>query len=1029
VLSQIVEGSAPIFSLINLNCYVTINTSNPNCKIRIIDDYVSDIIKYSQSFSVNDGSGNLKATLVWDYSFPPVNPPVNPEGVAADGVARLYVKISKIDPNTGPAIESVDINLGSGTSNMLGKVQQATNILTYSNEADNASMTSSSSSASIDGSFWFWYVAPDDFADGTSSPFANSSERLVNLHALAHFVGGGTDQTDKKIKIIRPPLILAHGLGGGPSSWDKFTHSYNNETPLFINSPLLKFKYPIALDDNHGSFNVNAYGLLNAGSNASNINSLQGVINKARKAGYAVNQVDYVAHSMGGSVLRTAATVYKNKFKGIGATYSYKNYENGFVNKFITISTPHNGSPMADLVTRYSPHLGIFYNSSLNILSHTNPNSIIFDFVERQDFNQILNPKWKATPAVVDLQLSESNGGVNLEQTFLKNHLIIGDINLVSSSFSQNLGEMDKWIEFIDNILKIKDFADLVSGEFNIPTFLFGEFYQPDKIARVFPFLENYSSAYGYPNFLGDGDLVVPLLSQTAGFPATGTPNVKTYSGWQYRHLRIRELNNVGNYVKDLLNTIISDPIFASSLPASPSQNENNSQNRSLMDTFSILSIYDTLNIKIISPITNTIYSTDSTLQINYEILDTANLVYCDVTFQNQLFTSLSKADTQTINTIVDPSFIGKQIMTLTGVYYYDTSAVYFIDTVSLYVEPSDVIDSFMVSPKFSYLSNHQLIFPDYNIVYPNSVDKIPISNQDVSVSIADTSIIQFIDSLYAFQSISDTGSTYAIVEYLDFTDTIYFITTLAEVEPVCIINTISSGLWSNPQVWNTGIVPNVCDSVTISAGTSLVLDTVSYIRSIYIENSGTFTLSDSTSFLYVGENDDGNRIFDVSGDLVVQLGSINLNGRFVLNPGSSLIMSGGVFTIDGNTGYSVTSIGNSNNLYEISNLVDTFSFTGGTLRIIDPPFFNGSQSIKCPFGFGSNSTLIFGDGISMTPSGNPNGFGGSLLPPVIGKLVLDSNSNSGNRIFRNTNPLIVREILEVKSGTLKPGARIDVLD
>jgi hypothetical protein len=67
---------------------------------------------------------------------------------------------------------------------------------------------------------------------------------------------------------------------------------------------------------------------------------------------------------------------------------------------------------------------------------------------------------------------------------------------------------------------------------------------------------------------------------------------------------------------------------------------------------------------------------------------------------------------------------------------------------------------------------------------------------------------------------------------------------------------------------------------------------------------------------------------------------------------------------------------------------------------------------------FGNNSTLILGNGISVTASQNCNGFGGANFPPQIGKLVLDAGTNMGNRQLSITKPLSVRGAFEIKTGS-----------
>ena len=76
------------------------------------------------------------------------------------------------------------------------------------------------------------------------------------------------------------------------------------------------------------------------------------------------------------------------------------------------------------------------------------------------------------------------------------------------------------------------------------------------------------------------------------------------------------------------------------------------------------------------------------------------------------------------------------------------------------------------------------------------------------------------------------------------------------------------------------------------------------------------------------------------------------------------------------------------------------------------------SQAISCPYNFGPNSTLILGNGVSTTASNNPNGFGGSNFPPVIGKLVLDAGTVANNRVLNITSPVHVRGRLDVKAGS-----------
>lgn len=66
------------------------------------------------------------------------------------------------------------------------------------------------------------------------------------------------------------------------------------------------------------------------------------------KRGYANKKLDYVGHSMGGCVRKYAISGGNSLFSpGISI---FKNYSKGYINKFVTINTPHNGSFLANFL-------------------------------------------------------------------------------------------------------------------------------------------------------------------------------------------------------------------------------------------------------------------------------------------------------------------------------------------------------------------------------------------------------------------------------------------------------------------------------------------------------------------------------------------------------------------------------------------------------------------------------------------------------------------------------------------------------
>ena len=182
-----VTGVAMLNSTIVKTVPLVINTPNTACKVRVTDIYQNTIVATSGAFAVTPYVSNLNVPLVWDYSFSP-QPITALMGVAADGVARCYIKVQKNAP-VAANIQSATVSLSDGVNNtpaMLGKVLFATQTTAYSTEANNATGTTAQSpTAAASAEKWFWYVAPDDFSQSGTSAYANASERTVTFRKAA----------------------------------------------------------------------------------------------------------------------------------------------------------------------------------------------------------------------------------------------------------------------------------------------------------------------------------------------------------------------------------------------------------------------------------------------------------------------------------------------------------------------------------------------------------------------------------------------------------------------------------------------------------------------------------------------------------------------------------------------------------------------------------------------------------------------------------------------------------------------------
>src|ERR1035437_2441877 len=405
-----IQGQAYVNNPVNLSTSFKLSAASNNVVVRVKDGYVSSHIVMSNPFNViASPSGNINVILRWDYSFSDHGVPC--KGVAADGVSRIYLQLSKIT-SAGSDISNVKVQLSDGVNSdrtKLGKVKVALNTTSYSLEANGITSiteTDNSSKSTYD----FWYVSPDDFVGNNVSDTA-SSFRTVNANFTINYVGGGSETITKSIKIVRPPLMMVHGIGGSSLSFDNFQSSAFGK---FIDDYRFASKRAVTISMN-SKFLTNAFYMcpdVISPNDPNFYNTIQGQIYDIRSRGYASNQVDYVGHSMGGSVLRSLLDNFPELFYRTRSNLEYKNYESGYTHKVITIGTPHNGSPWADILNRY---LGDVPERSFVTL--LNQKSIIFDFIEPYY-------PYYITEAVSDLKL---NGGIKFKTSNIKAHLIAGN--------------------------------------------------------------------------------------------------------------------------------------------------------------------------------------------------------------------------------------------------------------------------------------------------------------------------------------------------------------------------------------------------------------------------------------------------------------------------------------------------------------------------------------------------------------------------------------------------------------------------
>jgi uncharacterized delta-60 repeat protein len=770
-----ITGKALLNSTITLFDYFSINTVGSNFLVRITDGYDQTIKDTSSVFSCSTtANSNIQVNLLWDYSFP-ISYPLLVQGVAADGASRIYLQVNKINSNIGSAIASVSVSLSDGfntSTSKLGKVMVATNTNTYSDEANIANSINAINN-SILSNYYFWYVAPDDFVGGNPNDAYGSSRNVLATFTIT-FVNDPPIVVTRSLEIVRPPLMLVHGLGGDEGSWRRFQHDGTLNSPVkkFIDDESFKFKKSIKIYPS-ASFDINAFQITNGGTGSGFGfgNSFQGVLSSMRALGYAANRVDYVCHSMGGAVLRKVLDQYSNNFFVNAGSESYNNYGKGFVNKAITIDSPHNGSPFADLMIKYLPSANILIRKvAVNVLKYFTQN------------NGVILP----TGAISNLQANQLEGGVAFNAFNVKAHLIAGDV-FDDTYTTLNTDVWNKYSQYSFNDYIVGGIFDaamnIESDPLRLAALLVIKNESSSNEERAVKFLDLYMTWNGYDEFVLNSDFVVPLSSQIAGLNSTSplvsifnSPNTNLFhsnapvlDGDRY------VLNNldIGTRVFDLLNTDISNPAFGG-IPATPIQSSFFSQH-SALSTSSIPELYyDTTKIKIIDPVPNSLILADSLIKVLIQVKDTVNLSHITLYFMGRsYFSSIVNTDYE-FSIQASGEFIGDNTILVQSIYKYPENVNSYFDSVSVNVYSTQTCRSFAVQPEVMKLLVHESKVPAYEGVYDSFISNL--SNcKEISVVIDNNLIVEFNIADNSFTGVSQ-GETFAVLTYQNLSDTIYFL-------------------------------------------------------------------------------------------------------------------------------------------------------------------------------------------------------------------------------------------------------------
>jgi pimeloyl-ACP methyl ester carboxylesterase len=194
-----------------------------------------------------------------------------------------------------------------------------------------AQVVATQASGGLDYGFSY-YQSPDGYGDPSAS-------RTVQVQ-FAFAPSGGFSNTTTipgMLSVIRPPLVLIHGLWSDQGAWSEGAANWFRSGPYYAS---------YAAD----------YGSTNASNFSANFPSVQTWVatglQQARDLGFAATQADVVGHSMGGILTRLYA--------GSSQFLRNDNYNLGDVHRLVTLDTPHAGASLANLIVSLSANSLVF---------------------------------------------------------------------------------------------------------------------------------------------------------------------------------------------------------------------------------------------------------------------------------------------------------------------------------------------------------------------------------------------------------------------------------------------------------------------------------------------------------------------------------------------------------------------------------------------------------------------------------------------------------------------------------------------
>ncbi|MGH8225282.1 MAG: esterase/lipase family protein [Gammaproteobacteria bacterium] len=287
------------------------------------------------------------------------------QGVAADGVSEIVVAVTA--DTAGQQFTFTVYNDQSAPS--ASTAADGALAAVGSTDFDHGQLVTTTVTTNLGAMAFVIYRAPLDFARPGGGDDALAS-RAVSIHwSLA----GGSQSGTIPLTVLRPPVVLIHGLWSDPATWSNFTPLLGDDRFSIYRAnygSLVQSAVSTTPSGGGSSISANALGFaFNARYVAPQIDSFVNSFKTGRNPAslpVADVQADIVAHSMGGNITRTMPLM-----PGFASATSFAR---GNVHKLITIDTPHLGSPLgidllpADGKDPNSCVRGLFSYGGLNAL-------------------------------------------------------------------------------------------------------------------------------------------------------------------------------------------------------------------------------------------------------------------------------------------------------------------------------------------------------------------------------------------------------------------------------------------------------------------------------------------------------------------------------------------------------------------------------------------------------------------------------------------------------------------------------------